>query len=461
MKIPAVFDIEIYKNYFLLAIRVLETGRVYTFERGQGFDFDVEACKSLLRKLTVIGFNSKNFDELILALALNGASPKLMKEAANAIIIYNEKIYRLFSQYGVKPLAWMDHIDLIEVAPGAASLKIYNGRFHGKRMQDLPYPHDATLTEQEMDVVKDYCVNDLVSTELLFTKVEERIQLREKMSEEYDVDLRSKSDAQVAEAVIKHELKALGVDVHVPKIEPGTTFFYEVPHFAKFHNPALREIVSSLRTTPLRVGANGEIEFPAWIVKEPITIGKMRYQMGKGGLHSTEKSCHYIADDDTIIADRDVTSYYPAIILNLGLYPKHLGKGFLKIFRHLVEERVAAKKAKNKVKAESLKITVNGTFGKLGSKYSILYSPDLLLQVTLTGQLSLLLLIEWMEEAGIEVVSANTDGVVMRFSKSQKSTYDEIVSEWEKATGFDTEETLYKAIYMANVNNYIAFKVDN
>jgi hypothetical protein len=41
--------------------------------------------------------------------------------------------------------------------------------------------------------------------------IESRIQLRKDMSKEYGVDLLSKSDAQIAEAVIKTELYKKGI----------------------------------------------------------------------------------------------------------------------------------------------------------------------------------------------------------------------------------------------------------
>src|SRR6202040_2335777 len=37
----------------------------------------------------------------------------------------------------------------------------------------------------------------------------------------------------------------------------------------------------------------------------------------------------------------------------------------------------------------------------------------------------------------------------------------QIVTGWEKDTGFTTEETKYKALYSRDVNNYIAIKEDN
>jgi hypothetical protein len=133
----------------------------------------------------------------------------------------------------------------------------------------------------------------------------------------------------------------------------------------------------------------------------------------------------------------------------------------LQVYQTLVDRRLAAKAAKNKPVAESLKIVANGSFGKLGSPWSVLYSPDLMIQVTITGQLSLLMFIEALELAGIPVVSANTDGVVMNVHESKHAEYLRIVAEWEARTGFVTEETEYRALYSRDVNTYLAVKLDS
>jgi hypothetical protein len=159
-----------------------------------------------------------------------------------------------------------------------------------------------------------------------------------------------------------------------------------------------------------------------------------------------------------LIVDRDVTSYYPFIILNQGLYPKHLGQGFLKVYRGIVDERVAAKKRGDKATADSLKITVNGSFGKFGNLHSILYSPDLVIQTTITGQLALLMVIERLELAGFSVVSANTDGIVTRVPKSRYAEFEAIFKQWEAETNFGTEETQYMALCSRDVNSYVAIK---
>ena len=104
------------------------------------------------------------------------------------------------------------------------------------------------------------------------------------------------------------------------------------------------------------------------------------------------------------------------------------------------------------------KIQVNGSFGKFGSKWSTLYSPDLLLQTTITGQLCLLMLIERIEAIGISVISANTDGIVIKCPRKREGELAEVFAEWEDDTGFETEETRYASLHSRDVNSYCAIK---
>lgn len=151
-------------------------------------------------------------------------------------------------------------------------------------------------------------------------------------------------------------------------------------------------------------------------------------------------------------------AFYPQMILVCGLYPDHLGPEFLDVYRSIRERRMAAKKSKDKVTDMTLKIVLNGTFGKLGSKWSFLYSPNLMIQVTITGQLVLLMLIEELEAAGIPVISANTDGIVAKVPRHLDETYHSIIHDWEQRTGFEMEFAIYKSLHSASVNSYVAVK---
>lgn len=119
-------------------------------------------------------------------------------------------------------------------------------------------------------------------------------------------------------------------------------------------------------------------------------------------------------------------------------------------------EELKAPYKKAGVISDGLKITLNGSFGKLGSMYSKLYAPDLMLQVTITGQLMLLMLIEQLENVGISVKSSNTDGVEILCPKDKQDKLEAIVFDWELATGMVMEHGHYKALYARDVNNYVA-----
>lgn len=460
MKPTVVLDVECYRNYFMVGVRNVETGRTRNFELYEDHPLDIEDLNKIVRRCKLVTFNGNNYDMPMVFLALSGASNDQLKKASDKIIVGNLKSWQFEKTYGLA-FPKIDHIDLIEVAPGQASLKIYGGRVHTRLMQDLPIEPDAFITPVDREKLVAYNGNDLNATIDLLNKLRLQIDLREKMSDEYGIDLRSKSDAQIAEAVLKQEIEKLtGIKPVRPEVPAGTTFKYKVPDFISYKTSDLDAVLGMVRNAKFVVSDTGSVEMPAELGNAKVKIRDSIYRMGIGGLHSSEECVCHIADDETVLQDNDVSSYYPSIILNQGLYPKHLGPVFLKVYKGIVDRRLAAKHSGDKVTADSLKITINGSFGKLGSKWSTLYSPDLMIQVTITGQLALLMLIESIELAGIRVVSGNTDGIVIKCPKSKINNLNEIVKWWESVTKFDTEDTHYSAVYSRDVNNYIAFKPD-
>lgn len=451
-------DTEVYPNYFLSVFTNLVTGKVAYVEMHEGVALDIVKLKWLMESFTIVTFNGINYDIPINEMAVAGLSCAQLKEASDKIIIEEIRGSDVRRKNKAKALK-VDHIDLIEVAPLFASLKTYAGRLHAKKMQDLPFHPSTWLSPEQIAITRWYCVNDTANTKLLRQCLDEQIDLRYTLSNEYQIDLRSKSDAQIAEAVIAAELKArTGIKPEKAIVHPGTVFHYKTPPFIQFRSPLMQWALGIIERARFVVEETGSVAMPIEIKNLELDINGSVYRMGIGGLHSSEESIAHYTDKDFILRDIDVTSYYPFIILNLGLYPPQLGPIALQIYRSIVERRIRAKQAGNKPIADSLKIVVNGWFGKQGSKYSILYAPDGLIQTTVTGQLSLLLLIERLEMAGFRVVSANTDGIVVKCPRHLTAEMDAIIKQWELDTGFPTEETRYLALYSRDVNNYIAIK---
>lgn len=457
------FDIECYRNFFLIMFMDFASGKFVMFERTNEYNFQLPRLQWILNNYRIVGYNSWFYDEPMLWASLANLWPVQLKTLSDQLIL-RERFGRAKAEveWGFK-IGFSNHIDIKEVAPAAGkyfSLKHYGGRSHSPKLQDLPIDPNKDLSSVEIQQIRHYCCDDCVTTAYLFSRLQEPIKLREEMGLGYGIELRSKSDAQIAERVIKEEIESLtGVRVNRPTMV-SQLIQYQVPDFIKFHTPILQNALTVIRETFFQLNKAGRPIVPPTISKLVIPIGESVYNVGTGGLHSMEKKRAHFADDKTLLLDRDVASYYPQIILNQGLYPKHLGPVFLDVYKEMVDRRLLAKSVKDKSTADSLKITINGTFGKLGSQYSCIYSPDLLLQVTLTGQLALLMLIEMCEMCGIRIVSANTDGIVIKCSVGKEAHLNQIVEAWEGITNFVTEETRYTALYSKDVNNYIAIGTD-
>lgn len=488
-----VYDVECYINYFEIGFRCFYTDKIVYFERTATQEINVHKLLFVLHNFCIVGFNSLNYDIIVTWLALTGASTETLKNATNFIINGKMRSQEIETMYGFK-MGSVNHIDLIEVAPGKGSLKAYASRLHAKRLQELPYPPDAVLTLEEQRNIRLYNFNDLEDTILLLRKLSPQLELRVALNEEFNrglsedkkIDLRSKSDAQIAEAVICSEIqKVKGRWPKRPKIETGTIYKYHLPDHIRFQDPKLNEMLFEVANAPFEIGLSkkdGQIVLsPKELENRLVKIGNTEYRLGIGGIHSTEKSVSHVADEQTLLIDRDVESYYPMLILTQGLYPEQVGPIFVTILDGIVVSRLNDKhraKDLSKVRdeersssfdedlkqattgANSKKLIVNSTYGKLNDNWSRLRSPRDMVQVTLTGQLSLLMLIEMAELYGIPAISANTDGIVFKCPIDKYDTLNMLVSQWEQITKFKTEETQYKAIYSANVNNYIAVKPD-
>lgn len=454
-------DIECYRDYFLVMFKRVDTGTVRSYELFDGQPINTGELRTIMGAYRIVTFNGLNYDLPMLTLALTGVSCEALKRASDSIIVGDLRAWQFEDVHNVKvPKSW-DHIDLIEVAFGQGSLKLYGGRLHSKLLQDLPIEPSASISPEQRHELRLYCQNDLQTTIDLWNHLDPQIKLRELMTAQYGQDLRSKSDAQIAEAVIRKQCgEILGDVVRRPDIPPGTSFRYDPPAWLCYESPALREVLARVLDSTFHVTQTGSVEMPKALDGRSVAIGSGVYRMGIGGLHSSEQVQALVADSEHVLIDRDVTSYYPAIILNCNLSPLHLKRddAFLRVYRAIVERRVQAKRAGDDVTAGVLKIVANGSFGKLGSKFSALYSPHLLIQVTLTGQLALLMFIERLEASGIRVASANTDGIVIRARHDQEAQLLRIVQWWENATGFSTEETRYRALFSRDVNNYLALK---
>lgn len=463
----AVLDLEVYPNYFLAMFSDVNKTKFVGFEMFEGHELDRKAIVSILRKYTIVTFNGEKYDVDMLMLALKGCTNSQLKSANDDLIGNRMMPWDFRDKYGIERPDYINHVDLIEPAPQSASLKAYGARMHTKWLQDLPYHFDSVLTRQQMIFVYKYCGNDLTVTKELRLAIWKQLVLRMEMSKKYGLDLRSKSDAQIGEAVITHGVEKIrNTRVSKPKRNRGEIFHYKAPRYISFQTKKMQAVLALAQRVDFKLDVSKKQKAKrssnALVVScdalngYSVNIGGMNFTMGIGGMHSTEKSRFLLADDEYELFDIDVKSFYPYVILSQDLFPVQMGPAFSKVYREIVETRVRAKDAGDTVTADTMKIVINGSFGKFGSMYSKLFSPELLIQTTVTGQLALFMLIEALVLRGIAVVSANTDGIVVRVRKDMKDLLHYEVAKWERKTSFEMEYTSYSAIYSKDVNNYVA-----
>lgn len=453
-------DVECYVNFFLICFLRFADGKRLAFERSPRRNFNPDAVLSILKHNTIVSFNGYSYDLPMIYKAIqHGADTVALKTVSDKIILSEVRPWDVEKTLGIS-VPKLNHIDLIDPNPAVRQgLKILQGRLHSRFLVDLPYPPEATLTPAQMNFATLYCFNDLDGNKVLYKALREPLELRVSLGRQYGIDLRSKSDSQVGEAIVKRRVEsATGRLKRQPAIMQSE-FNYDPPDFISFRSSRLTKVYDTLRNTKFFV-SGGKIQTPPYLENLQVNLGDMTYSMGIGGLHSTESHRALKSDEHSFLMDVDVASQYPSIIVRLGLYPPALGPTFLKIYGELIKDRLTAKATGDKIRADGGRIALNGVYGKLGSVYSALFAPNLLIATTLTGQLSILMLIERAERAGIPVVSANTDGVVFRCPRVMENELNDLVKGWESDTGFMIERTKYAALYNSSVNTYIAVKND-
>ena len=450
-----VYDTETLPNRTLLSAKCVETGEWFDVWRHEANA--VDKLKSFLEhgKKTLVGFNSIYFDDVIVAAFCAGRNEGQIKQIADDLIVNRTPYWEAYKKFHLRKHI-TDHIDLIEVAPSFVGLKAYGARMHMPTLQDMPVAHNAMVTANQEQQILDYCHNDVETTEKLLKTLEPEIMLRVEMSRVYNVDLRSKSDSQMAEQAY---IKSMGLkkrDNIIPK-----TIKYQPPSFLEFQDPDLQTLLNKVSNHVFEMNlTTGHVVLPEFLGKEIVQYKRGKYQLGVGGIHSVhDKKVCYTAGNE-IMTEIDAASFYPSIILECGFIPETLGKAFVEEYRKIYTQRLKAKAEGNKTTSETLKISLNGTFGKLASKYSVLYAPDLMLAVTLTGQLTLLMLIEKLESVGVETLSANTDGIVVKYPQWAQDKVHEQVNMFSDISKFLFDFTSYRVLAMKDVNNYIAVKPD-
>lgn len=190
------------------------------------------------------------------------------------------------------------------------------------------------------------------------------------------------------------------------------------------------------------------------------------YTIATGGLHSQDRPAVLTSTDDYTYIHYDISSFYPSVMVAYNIAPKHLNNNvFVKMVDYFRLTRIKCKHTKdedgliitgvhNKLAAEALKIVINAIYGKFGFEMFFLFDRFAQMQVTINGQLMVMMVVEALELDGIHVVSANTDGIIVKLPKNKEEDFRRITDDWcaQNKLGADSEQ--YKLFVARDINNY-------
>jgi hypothetical protein len=185
------------------------------------------------------------------------------------------------------------------------------------------------------------------------------------------------------------------------------------------------------------------------------TVRGFTFVFGLGGIHGSVENEILESDDDSVIVDLDVTSYYPTLAIANGFYPQHLGQSFVDIYSHLFEQRKSY--PKGSPENAMLKLALNGVYGDSNNVFSVFYDPLFTMRITLNGQLLLCLLAEniLLNVPGVKLIQCNTDGLTVRMPHGSSVALKMVCDHWEKLTKLTLEQATYQKMCIRDGNNYV------
>ena len=468
-----VIDTESYPNWFCISVTNGEARKTFASHRHGEIMRLAQALND--KNLVVAGFNNKAYDDIILRaiVARPGITPELVNRLSARIIDPQDKAEEDANfRDTYAPVPWAYSIDVFQLLNGKGSLKEHACRSNALDVGETPYEFGRPLPAHGYAAVEKYCGLDVTNTAEKLVALWPLVKLREKLTDMFDIGDRiyGLSEQGIAQATFLklHRDRSGQYAAEIRKacqespenLAPVWDTSAIVSKRVQYHTKPFQKMLEMVLCSKLRRlddhGAKWELEtlLPEDLVQN---LAGCRFQLGVGGLHSIDKPGIFRSTLSNRIIDLDVTSYYPSIIINERLFPAHIGPGFVDDMRKLRDMRVAAKKAGDTITADALKIVINATFGKLNDVWSPLRSVPNAMRVTLNGQLFLLMLVELLDQAGFQVISANTDGVtfIERRGKA-KMALDSVIGDWERATGLNLERTDYSVYARRDVNSYVA-----
>ena len=466
--IDDIYDIETYPNFFSLSTVRESDGRCFVFEISDRVNHSDQLTAYLnemrySQHARQCGFNNIGFDYPVIHEMMNrGMSYQVAYEKAMAIINAND-------QQRFQHMVWDDQrfipqLDLYKVhhfdnRARSTSLKVLEYNMRSDTIEDLPFPPGTWLTPDQMAIVANYNIHDIMETWKFKLASQSQIVFREELSAKYGRNFLNHNDTKIGKDYFIMELEKAGIECYTQKprkpiqtIRPQINLGEAVFPWIQFSNPDFQRITDWFRSQTIT-------ETKGVFDNVSCTVDGFTYDFGLGGIHGSVEHRFTYSDENYVIVDVDVASYYPNLAIANRLFPHHLSEKFCDIYEDVYNMRKATDKGSTE--NAMLKLALNGVYGDSNNRYSPFYDPLYTMSITINGQLLLCKLAEMLSEIPEhQMIQINTDGLTIRIVRDYKPLLDQICSRWEAMTKLTLESAEYSRMWVRDVNNYMAEYAD-
>lgn len=462
------YDLECYPNIFLFCGKFRGDSTIHMFEISDRVNHLQELISwlSYLRNLQIemVGFNNLAYDYYFIHEILTNPwtfSYEKAYQLSQQIITSQNRRAQLQQIWHNDRL--IPQIDMVKVCHfdnenKRTSLKALQFAMRSESLEDLPFKIRA-LNHQEKDQLRSYNVHDVTETEKFFELNEHAVDMRR----EYITDGVLQGD------VLNYSDVKIGTEYLISRIgkrkcysgrKPLQTFRNQV-EFGKvilpkisFRTEIFQNVLSWFKQQVVYLNVD-DAPKPGLVTK----LAGLEFHFGLGGVHASADSKIFESNDDYQIIDIDVAGMYVAVAIANKFAPEHLGEAFITAYSAVKADR--ARYPKGSAKNAALKLAGNGAYGNSNNQYSALFDPQYTFTVTANGQLQLLQMVELIDLIpDCELIQANTDGITVRVKKESEWLFKAWCKIWEEMTGLELEEVRYKRMWIRDVNNYIAEKMN-
>lgn len=477
-----VYDVEIFSNFFSIVFyeTIKKEWRDYYFFAGDDYPDCTPHIEKALLKSTLVGFNNLHYDTYLLySLFDSYNSGDNTGECIQKMHNLSLSIIGGSLGYTLRKARTAVEIDLRSLLRLRRSLKWYSFQMGNVENNEYSGDFNKPLPKEDLSTVLAYNKKDVLLTAQMLSNASSDLDVRYNILNTYegankkvlnmdnsafgayiicnksgiktpytDKGLRDMTicigDDIIFDWVKKYKWKSKKLEDSFKRV-CGTALHYGVEY--KF-----------MKSKGTRVMVHDTKEDKKLSISTLFNGAEVKY--GVGGLHYAKPFTFHDGDRiedhrDKEVVVVDVTSYYPSLITNNKLKPTLCSSKFIRAYKDILEHR--KKLDKKTVESYAYKIALNSLFGKMRQAGTVFYDQYMFLRVVVNGQILLTQMMDTIDEAGYEVLVANTDGIFVRINKGERDNLKKIIDKISRYSSLSFDFKTIDKIYIRDCNNFTSY----